>query len=398
MLGHKDHGKSTLLGRLLIATGSVSKERVEEAKRISNQLGRRFEPGFILDAFAEERKGGLTIDTTRAELKYKGIGFEFIDVPGHEELIKNMLTGASNASTAVLVVSAKPGEGITSQTKRHVFLARLLGISRIVVAINKIDAVAYRQEAYESIKKELAGYLEKIGFAKQAIGFVPISAYNNENLVSKSRHMKWYKGKPLMDLLVSAVRKQNHASNKPARVLLQDRLEGMVTGRVLSGSIKQGDRLLLLPDNKMVSIGKVVVAGKAAKKASAGASVALSLSCRIAGEVAGRVLCQKNRPAAVAKSIKAELFLIEKVGKSFEIVLNGSAIRASVKSISTIDTSTGELAKRKPNALDAAIAELRLSKPAALERFSFIQELGRFTIHTKRGLSGIGIVLDADAS
>ncbi|EQD45119.1 translation elongation factor EF-1, subunit alpha, partial [mine drainage metagenome] len=136
LLGHKDHGKSTLIGNLLISTKSVSEARVEDAKRTSIRLGRKFEPGFLLDSFEEEREGAMTIDTTRAQIKYRGSAFEFIDVPGHEELIKNMISGASYADSALLIVSAKKGEGITGQTRRHIFLAKMLGIERVVVAVN----------------------------------------------------------------------------------------------------------------------------------------------------------------------------------------------------------------------------------------------------------------------
>ena len=129
LLGHKDHGKSTLIGNMLILTNRINPAKLQEAERTSAQIGTRFEPGYILDSFHEEREGGLTIDTTRTEkIPYNELAFEFIDVPGHEELIKNMISGASQADIAVLIVSAKADEGIREQTKRHLFVARMLGI------------------------------------------------------------------------------------------------------------------------------------------------------------------------------------------------------------------------------------------------------------------------------
>ena len=151
LLGDKDNGKSTTIGSMLILTKSVTEERVKEAKKISKELGRSFEPGFILDSFSEEREGGLTIDITRAQVAYKNHAFEFIDVPGHEEFIKNMISGASYASSALLIVSAKPQEGVKEQTKRHVFISRMLGIKNLVVAVNKMDAVKYKESAFKAI-------------------------------------------------------------------------------------------------------------------------------------------------------------------------------------------------------------------------------------------------------
>ena len=175
MLGHKDHGKSTLIGSLLMSTGSATEERIADAKNTSKKLGKQFEPAFILDAFSEEREGGLTIDTARAQIKYMGKAFELIDVPGHEELIKNMLSGASYANTAVLVVSAAKDEGIKPQTKRHLFLAKMLGIRHFIVAVNKMDTVGYSQNDYEMIKNDIAAYLDDIGVHSQSVNFVPIS-------------------------------------------------------------------------------------------------------------------------------------------------------------------------------------------------------------------------------
>src|SRR5271154_1586737 len=185
LLGHKDHGKSTLIGNMLITTKSVSEQRINDAKKTSKKLGRNFEPGFILDSFEEEREGGLTIDTTRAQVLYKGNAFEFIDVPGHEELIKNMISGASNADFAVLMVSAKPDEGIRDQTFRHLYLAGMLGIKKILVAVNKMDKVGYEENRFDEIRSRILTFLIKTGFEKKNLYFVPISAYNAENLVSK---------------------------------------------------------------------------------------------------------------------------------------------------------------------------------------------------------------------
>ena len=222
LLGHKDHGKSTLIGSLLIVTKTVSKDRLNEAKKQSANLGRKFEPGFILDSFSEERKGGLTIDTSRAQVKYRDSAFEFIDVPGHEELIKNMISGASYAKFALLIVSANKNEGIRPQTKRHIYLSRMLGIEKLIVAVNKMDTVGYDKDIFEQIHKELGEFLEKIGVDSRSVNFVPISAYGSENLSKRSSNMPWYKGKPLLDLMCEMAKKRsNGPSDGNMRVILQ---------------------------------------------------------------------------------------------------------------------------------------------------------------------------------
>ena len=201
LLGHKDHGKSTLIGNLLILTNSVTQARIREAEKYSKRLHKNFEPAFILDSFHEERMEGLTIDITRVEIAYKDVAFSFIDVPGHEELIKNMISGASYASTALLLVSAQKDEGIRDQTKRHLFIAKMLGIDHLVVAVNKMDSVGYKKEQFDSIKEGMMEFVKKIGFLDKDVSFVPVSARVGDNLVTKSAETKWYKGVSLIELI-----------------------------------------------------------------------------------------------------------------------------------------------------------------------------------------------------
>ncbi len=388
MLGHKDHGKSTMLGSLLMATGAVTDERVREARRISKELGRNFEPGFILDAFSEEREGGLTIDTTRAELKYKGAGFEFIDVPGHEELIKNMLTGASNATAALLAVSAAEGEGITSQTKRHLFIAKMLGISKIAVAVNKMDVANYSRERFERIASELSAYLKRIGYGDGDFGFVPVSAYLNENLVSRSKKMKWYDGPVLMDLIMRAASAPKR-SKRGARILMLGRIDNMATGKVISGVFSEGDILSFFPGGKKAAMPKMIVGGRKKSKAKAGESIAAPIRIR---SIEGKIGCINGDAPIVSRTFKAKIFASARIPKNARIVINGLSMAAKIGKIKVIDTATGEESMRKLKPLDAAAAEITLEKDAAFERFSDFEELGRFTIYSGNDFAGFGIV------
>ncbi|MGC8671858.1 MAG: GTP-binding protein [Candidatus Micrarchaeia archaeon] len=396
LLGHKDHGKSTLLGNLLIATHAVPEERIREARRTSRKLHRRFEPGFILDAFSEERKGGLTIDTTRAELAYRGVGFEFIDVPGHEELIKNMLTGASNANIAVLVVSAKRGEGITSQTKRHLFIAKLLGIDRIVVAVNKMDAVGYSEEAFSKTAAALSKYLTGIGFDANSFSFVPVSAYRGENLIKKSRNMRWYSGKAMMDLVYESSRAKAFSKTE-LRILLQGKIEeGKAIGRVVSGVLRKGDNLVLFPGSQTAKAKEIIVAGKRQASAKKGDSVAIELGKLGKMDISGKIACRygESKPI-VAGSFSAMLFVTAALKGSTYIVLNGSKIPTKITDAKAIDIDTGRTMARAPKPLEAAYATFMLKRKAAFEKFEDFNELGRFTIYCNEKFAGIGTIAKA---
>jgi sulfate adenylyltransferase subunit 1 len=394
MLGHKDHGKSTLIGALLMATGSATEERVDDAKSTSKHLGRKFEPAYILDAFSEEREGGLTIDTARAQVKYKGRAFEFIDVPGHEELIKNMLSGASYANTAVLVVSAAKGEGIMPQTKRHLFLAKMLGIEHFIIAVNKMDEVDYSQNAYEQIKSEIASYLDSIGVHSQRINFVPISAYNSENLISKSENTPWFRGKPLMDLLLTCHSK-NSASDMALRAIVQgtvDTENGIAyTAKMLSGRIEPGSTIRVLPLDKKAVVKSLYVKGKKAKSASAEENIAINIS-KDMGNIRGSVISNSNQTKA-AQAISTMLFFVKPISGKAELRFNGSATKGTIVIDRIIDTSTGMPKNSvRPKQLDAGECIVKLDNKVAVEEFSSFKGLGRFVFYKGNEFAGIGIV------
>ncbi len=399
LLGHKDHGKSTLIGSLLMSTGSSTEERVNDAKKTSKKLGRRFEPAYILDAFSEEREGGLTIDTARAQIKYKNKAFEFIDVPGHEELIKNMLSGAAYAKTAVLVISADMDEGIMAQTKRHVFIAKMLGIEHFIIAVNKMDAVQYDQNRFYSIKSEIEPYLDSIGLHKQKVNFVPISAYKSENLVSKSENMSWYRGKPLMDLLATCYNK-NGANDNYVRAIIQgtiDTKNGVAyTAKMLSGKIEVGSKVKVLPANKNVVIKSLYVNGRVAKSATKEENIAIDMAAdtgNINGNMRGSIISNSNRTKA-ARMVSVMMFFVKPIKNKVELRFNGNAVEGTVRIDKVLDTTTGTVKDdvKMPLELDAGECVIRLKDKVALEEFSSFRELGRFVFYSGNEFSGIGIV------
>lgn len=396
LLGHKDHGKSTLIGNLLIQTKSASEAKISEAKRISKSLGRQFEPGFILDSFEEEREGGLTIDTTRAQILYKGKAFEFIDVPGHEELIKNMISGASNADFAVLMVSAKEDEGIRPQTFRHLYLAGMLGIKRIVVAVNKMDSVKYSEGRFDEIRGQVDGFLLRIGFSKDAINFIPLSAYTAENLITRSPKMPWYGGDTLLDTMLEDA-KAIHANSDELRISVQGNLEqgkdSLLIGKILSGSIKNGERVISLPKGERFAVKGIFMKGKKTSSASIGQNVALKLDKPAGKELRGSVITAESSALRPSKRISALIFAVKKPTGMATLRINGNSLQCSVKVNEVIDTTTGKPSKGALGPLNAARATIELRDSIVVEPFSKSEELGRFVLYDGNEFSGIGTVL-----
>lgn len=397
LLGHKDHGKSTLIGNLLIKTGSVSEQRLNEAKRTSKNLGRKFEPGYILDSFYEEREQEMTIDTTRAQIKYKGKAFEFIDVPGHEELIKNMISGASYAKFAVLLVSAKPGEGIRDQTKRHLFIAKMLGIKKILIAINKMDTVSYDKEVFHQIKGELEGFLEKIGFNHTSTTFIPVSAYDGENLTARTKKISWYKGPSLAEAMLESVKEPTQDKNERLRMVVQGHIgEGrdrMLTGKIVTGSIKNGDTIRVMPSGAETKVKQIFVKGTRGNSAKKGENVALLTDKNLKTD-RGDVIYHSGDHEKSSSKIKSLLFMTRQMGKGMSIRFNGLEIPCrQLKIESYIDTSTGNTSKKLDDvALNAANVDISLSKEINAEPFDVSQDLGRFVLYEGKEFAGIGII------
>ena len=398
LLGHKDHGKSTLIGKLLMLTKSVTQIRIKEAETYSKKLHKGFEPAFILDSFHEEREHGLTIDITRAEIAYKSVAFSLIDVPGHEELITNMISGASYGELAVLLVSAKPGEGIRDQTKRHLFIAHMLGMDRLVVAVNKMDTVDYGEEAFRSVELGLRSFIAKIGFAKRNVSFVPISAYMGENLVKPSKRMRWYLGKPLLEVLRASVKlRAAAAAGSALRMLVQGTIpsnEGdLVAGKMASGSIRVGDSVAILPAGLSARVRRIIVKDRSAKAGKAGENIAVLLDKPINSELRGSVLAGANGGLNVTDKVRMRIFVTHTFGRRMHVKFNGVEIPCrSVKILRNIDATTGDhYGPTAVKPLDAVEAEVILARGIPVESYASTRELGRFVLYTGREFAGIGV-------
>ena len=214
--GHVDAGKSTLIGRLLFDTGAIREEEMRKLKEAASEYKKEtFEFAFVMDTVKEERMRGLTIDLMHRPFETKKWYFTIIDAPGHRDFVKNMITGASQADVAILVVSAKQGEGVQEQTKEHAWLLRVLGVNQLIVAINKMDTVNYDEKRFNEIKEDVTKLLKSIGYKVEEIPFVPVSAYVGDNVAKKSDKTPWYADGTLVEVLDTYVKEPKKPTDKP---------------------------------------------------------------------------------------------------------------------------------------------------------------------------------------
>jgi bifunctional enzyme CysN/CysC len=258
IVGHVDHGKSTLVGRLFHDTGSLPDGKLEQIKAMCERRGMPFEWAFLMDAFQSERDQGITIDTTQIWFKTPKRDYTIIDAPGHREFIKNMITGASSAEAAIMLIDAS--EGIRQQSRTHAFLLNLLGIRQIIVVVNKMDLVGCAESTFAAIREEYVRYLGNIGIVPSFA--IPAVARDGDNLVHKSERMNWYRDATLIAALDS-FRSQGELAGLPLRLPIQDVYKfddrRILAGRIASGRLKVGDRLMFSPSNKLARVKSIEV-------------------------------------------------------------------------------------------------------------------------------------------
>jgi elongation factor 1-alpha len=219
-IGHIDHGKSTAVGRVLYETGAITEQAIRKLKEEASKLGKEtFEFAYVMDRLKDERERGITIDVAHKKFETSKFYFTIIDTPGHRDFVKNMITGASQADAGVLIVSAK--EGMQDQTREHAFLAKVLGITQLIVAINKMDTVDYSEEKYNTVVSNLKAFMKKIGYNVDNIPYIPISAYKGDNIVKNTDKLSWWKGKTFVELF-DTFEVPPKLTNKPLRLPVQD--------------------------------------------------------------------------------------------------------------------------------------------------------------------------------
>src|SRR5438105_3972989 len=248
-VGHVDHGKSTLIGRILHDTGSLPEGKIEEIKKACAAEGMEFEFAFLLEALVEEQQQNVTIDTTEIPFRTAQRRYAIIDAPGHKEFLKNMITGASRADAAILVIAAN--EGVREQSRRHAYLLSMLGIKQLIVVVNKMDLADFSQKRFDEIESEYRKFL--VGLSLEARAFVPASAKSGENVASASKKMKWHRGPNVLESL-DLLEAQKGDFDLPLRFCVQDvyRFDErrIIAGRIETGKLRVGDELVFSPANK----------------------------------------------------------------------------------------------------------------------------------------------------
>ncbi len=402
VIGHKDHGKSTLIGRLLYDSKAIMEQKLDEIRTELTQSGKKFEFAFLLDSLEEERKGGLTMDIMHTPFKSKKYLYTIIDCPGHKEFIEKMLTGASEADAAVLVVSAK--EGVQDQTRQHAFLIKTLGIKQLVVAVNKLDRVDYNKNQYQKTCEELIPILHSLDY--QGVDIIPISAMKGDNVFKKSEKMPWYKGPTLIDTLDQKLVPRTLPLNKPLRGVVQDsysyeKNQLIIVCKIETGTLTLKKQVVFNPSRKKTLLKKIMVFGSETTKAEPGDSIGLLLE-DAADIERGEVLSYLQDQPQNVNRFAAELILFSDIQiKNNDIVTirYGTANKKCkvTKILTEIDPINLNIRSKSPKILDSeSVGELEFTalEPVVLEKYSDFPELGRFVIEGKKGTVAAGIVLE----
>jgi bifunctional enzyme CysN/CysC len=408
IVGHVDHGKSTLVGRLLHDTDSLPEGKMEAIRASCKKRGMPFEWSFLMDALQTERDQGITIDTTQIWLRTVLRDIVIIDAPGHKEFLKNMITGASQADAALVLIDAK--EGIREQSKRHGYLLHLLGVRQIAVIVNKMDMVGYSESTFRQIERDYRDYLKTVGVEPTC--FIPVSARDGDCITASSANMAWYKGVSVTAAL-DAFKVAVPENNQPLRFPIQDVYKfderRILAGRIESGTLSVGDTLLFSPTNTRVKVASIEAWPQAARveKVSAGQSVGITLENQIfveRGHVASHAANNMEANTiegwapVITNFFKARIFWLGhkplEMQKRYKIKLATCEMLAEVKTIEhVIDSDTLEHVKSdKVERGNVAEVIFRTRGVAAVDDFNTNQRLGRFVILQDYDVAGGGII------
>jgi len=410
-IGHVDHGKSTTVGRLLYDSGNVDEQAMRKLKEKAKNLGKAgFEFAFVMDNLKEEQERGLTIDLAHKKFDTKNYYFTIIDAPGHRDFIKNMITGASQADAAVLVVAAN--DGIMAQTKEHVFLAKTLGVAQIIVVVNKMDMKNYDQAVFDKVKKEVGQLLKTVGFDPEKIPFVPLASLKGENVVKKSENMDWYKGKSLIEVM-DELNKPEKPTELPLRLPIQDVYNitgiGVVpVGRVETGVMKVGDKVTFVPgrEGKGVSgeVKSIEMHHEQMKQAEPGDNIGFNVRGIGANDIVrGDVLGHSTNVPTIAKEFTAQIVVLNHpsvITAGYTPVFHIHTAQVACKIVSIekkINPATGETMAENPDFIkngDAAVIKVKPVQPLVIEKQKDIPQLARFAIRDSGATVAAGMCID----
>ncbi len=411
--GHIDNGKSTTMGHFLMDLGVVDERTIAAHASESEKTGKgdTFKYAWVMDNIKDERERGITIDLAFQKFETPKFFFTLIDAPGHRDFIKNMITGASEADCAVLVLSAKEGETDTAiapggQAREHAFLLKTLGVSQIIVAINKMDAVEYKEDAFKAALEKGQKLVKSVGYKIENVPFVPVSGWMGDNLVKKSEKMSWYKGKTLLESF-DDFKVPEKPIGKPLRVPIQDvySITGVGTvpvGRVETGAMKPNMKIVVMPSGAVGEIKSIETHHQQLESANAGDNIGFNLRGIEKKDIKrGDVMGTPDAPPKVAKEFKAQIIVIHHptaLAPGYTPVMHchTAQVAATITEFEAkINPASGAVEEQNPKFLkvgDSAIVKIRPVRPTCIETFKDFPELGRFALRDMGATIAAGIV------
>jgi elongation factor 1-alpha len=416
VIGHVDHGKSTMTGRLLYETGAVDERTFQAHKAEAEKLNRpSWAWAFALDRLKEERERGLTIDIAFFKFLTDKYYYTIIDAPGHKDFIKNMITGASQADVAMLVVSAKKGEfeagiGPGGQTKEHAYLAMTLGVPSMIVSINKMDdeSVNYSEDRYNEVKDEVGEFLKSIGFKMDKTPFIPTSALSAANLKERTKDLTpWYDGPCLLEAL-DAVALPPKPMDKPLRVPINDvySIKGVGTvpvGRVETGVMKSGQSVTFMPPNKTGEVKSIEMHHEILPQAIPGDNIGFNIRGIERKDLGrGDVAGPTDKPPTVVSDYTGQIMVIQHptaitVGYTPVIHAHTAQVACRFDELQKkLDQRSGQVVEENPDFVkkgESMIAKLVPLKPMVIETYKDLPQLGRFAVRDMGMTVAVGVVL-----
>ncbi|OQR95724.1 translation elongation factor 1-alpha [Thraustotheca clavata] len=416
VIGHVDAGKSTITGHLLFSLGYVSKQVMHKYEKQSREAGKSsFAFAWVMDADEEERLRGVTMDVGTTYFQTTTKHVTLLDAPGHRDFIPKMIAGASQADVAVLVVPASTGEFEGAfmkdgQTKEHTLLVRSLGVTQMIVAVNKMDSVNWSKDRFDFIVETLSGFLQQSGFKLEQLRFVPVSGLTGGNLLTKlpPTDCPWYTGPTLVGAIDGFYPPQRPIT-KPFRMGISDISKSMslgqtVSGRIYTGAVSTGDMLLLMPGGLRLSVKGMEQNGGSITMASAGDNVDLGITGIDPSALSvGNILCSIVAPIKLVRRFEAQIMTMPAVevplvkGAYMTFHIHSIDEPVNITRLVSILKKSGEVEKKKPRCITrncSAVVQITCQRPICLELFADFRQLGRFTLRDRGSTLAAGIVTD----
>ena len=410
-VGHVDHGKSTTVGRLLYDAKIIDEQTLRKLKEKAQELGKAgFEFAFIMDNLKEERERGVTIDLSHKKFSTSKYEYTIIDAPGHKDFVKNMITGASQADAGFLVVAA--AEGVMAQTKEHAWLCKTLGVAQINVLVNKMDTVKFEEAKFNKVKDEVSTLLKSAGYKLDAVQFIPISAFQGDNVVNKSTKMPWYKGPTLMEQL-DLFKQPEKPTNLPLRLPIQDVYNitgiGVVpVGRVETGIMKVGDKVVVVPAREgngvHGEVKSIEMHHENINQAEPGDNIGFSVRGIGKKDITrGDVLGHEDKPPTVVSEFTAQIVVLNHptvITAGYTPVFHIHTAQVACqfeKILKKLDPATGAVKEENPDFIktgDAAVVKIKPSRPLVVEKQSEIPHMARFAIRDAGNTVAAGMCID----